>query len=327
MDKLSVVVSVYNEEEALPMFHRELSRVLDGIPCKAEILFVNDGSTDGSRAILFGLSRSDSRVRVIHFSRNFGHEAAMIAGIDHASGDAVICMDADLQHPPECIPKMLERFQEGYDVITMVRAANRSAGLLKNVTSWGFYAVINAMSGAGFDQNASDFFGISRRAAEVLRTNYRERVRFLRGYVQSMGFLKTSLTYTAAERAAGHSKYSIRKLFRFSMNTIMSFSDLPLRLGIYAGAMSALFGLILLVYSLVRKIRFGAPDGYTTIIVVICFMFAVLFLLVGIIGQYIGILFQEVKGRPIYLVEERVNFDPPAPLSPGLKEGDTEENG
>ena len=135
-----------------------------------------------------------------------------------------------------------------------------------------------------------------------MRRDYRERVRFLRGYVQSLGFRSTALQYEAAERAAGQSKYSLAKLFRFSMNTIMSFSDLPLRLGIYAGIASGLLGLILLIYSIVMKVRIGAPAGYTTIIVVICFMFAVLFLILGIMGQYIGVLFEEVKGRPIYIV-------------------------
>lgn len=305
---LSVVVSVYNEEEALPLFYREAGKILDLCDWDYELIFVNDGSVDRSREILYQISKDDPKVRVIHFSRNFGHEAAMIAGIDHASGDAVICMDADLQHPPAMIPEIVRRFAAGYDVVNMIRLSNHSAGLIKNITSGGFYAVINFVSGTKFEKNASDFFGVSRRAADVLRQNYRERVRFLRGYVQSMGFLRTNLEYEAADRAAGHSKYSIRKLFRFSMNTIMSFSDLPLRLGIYAGAASAIFGLLLLIYSLVEKVRHGAPNGYTTIIVVICFMFSVLFLLVGIIGQYIGILFQEIKARPIYLVEETVNF-------------------
>ena len=306
--KLSVVVSVYNEEAALPLFYRTAGSILDLADWDHELIFVNDGSVDDSRAILYRIAKEDPKVRVIHFSRNFGHEAAMIAGIDFASGDAVICMDADLQHPPACIPEMLKLFDDGYDVISMVRRANKSAGLIKNITSNGFYAVMNALSGTEFEKNASDFFGVSRRAAQILRENYRESVRFLRGYVQSLGFRHTTLDYEAADRAAGHSKYSIRKLFRFSMNTIISFSDLPLRLGVYAGGLSGLLGLILLIYSVAVKFRKGAPDGYTTIIVLICFMFAVLFLLVGIIGQYIGVLFQEIKGRPLYLVEETLNF-------------------
>ena len=300
-EMLTVVVSVYNEEAALPLCHERLTEVLRESGRDYALLFVNDGSRDRSAEILDRFAAEDTRVRVLHFSRNFGHEAAMIAGIDYAEG-AVICMDADLQHPPQCIPAILAKLDEGFDVISMVRTANRSAGIIKNLTSSAFYGVMNALSGTRFEKNASDFFAVSARAAEVLRRDYRERVRFLRGYVQSLGFRSTALQYEAAERAAGQSKYSLAKLFRFSMNTIMSFSDLPLRLGIYAGIASGLLGLILLIYSIVMKVRIGAPAGYTTIIVVICFMFAVLFLILGIMGQYIGVLFEEVKGRPIYIV-------------------------
>lgn len=300
-EMLTVVVSVYNEEAALPLCHERLTEVLRESGRDYTLLFVNDGSRDRSAEILDRFAAEDTRVRVLHFSRNFGHEAAMIAGIDYAEG-AVICMDADLQHPPQCIPAILAKLDKGFDVISMVRTANRSAGIIKNLTSSAFYGVMNALSGTRFEKNASDFFAVSVRAAEVLRRDYRERVRFLRGYVQSLGFRSTALQYEAAERAAGQSKYSLAKLFRFSMNTIMSFSDLPLRLGIYAGIASGLLGLILLIYSIVMKVRIGAPAGYTTIIVVICFMFAVLFLILGIMGQYIGVLFEEVKGRPIYIV-------------------------
>ena len=300
-EMLTVVVSVYNEEAALPLCHERLTEVLRESGRDYTLLFVNDGSRDRSAEILDRFAAEDTRVRVLHLSRNFGHEAAMIAGIDYAEG-AVICMDADLQHPPQCIPAILAKLDEGFDVISMVRTANRSAGIIKNITSSAFYGVMNALSGTRFEKNASDFFAVSARAAEVLRRDYRERVRFLRGYVQSLGFRSTALQYEAAERAAGQSKYSLAKLFRFSMNTIMSFSDLPLRLGIYAGIASGLLGLILLIYSIVMKVRIGAPAGYTTIIVVICFMFAVLFLILGIMGQYIGVLFEEVKGRPIYIV-------------------------
>lgn len=300
-EMLTVVVSVYNEEAALPLCHERLTEVLRESGRDYTLLFVNDGSRDRSAEILDRFAAEDTHVRVLHFSRNFGHEAAMIAGIDYAEG-AVICMDADLQHPPQCIPAILAKLDEGFDVISMVRTANRSAGIIKNITSSAFYGVMNVLSGTRFEKNASDFFAVSARAAEVLRRDYRERVRFLRGYVQSLGFRSTALQYEAAERAAGQSKYSLAKLFRFSMNTIMSFSDLPLRLGIYAGIASGLLGLILLIYSIVMKVRIGAPAGYTTIIVVICFMFAVLFLILGIMGQYIGVLFEEVKGRPIYIV-------------------------
>ena len=304
---LSVVVSVYNEEQALPLFYETAKPILDGLDWDYELLFVNDGSTDGSMACLRRLAAQDKKVKVVAFSRNFGHEAAMIAGIDHASGDGIVCMDADLQHPPECLPEILKKLEEGCGVISMVRTKNKSAGLLKNITSAGFYAVINALSDVKFEPNASDFFAVSRQAAQVLRSNYREKVRFLRGYVQNIGFEKATIQYEARDRVAGESKYSIRKLFSFSMNTILCFSNLPLKLGIYAGVFAGLLGVIVMIYTLFT--RKGAPSGYATIVILICFMFAILFLIVGIIGEYIAILFSELKDRPVYVVEETENIE------------------
>ena len=304
---LSVVVSVYNEEEVLDAFYREVSRILGKVSWDYEILFVNDGSRDGSQEILDGLALRDKRVKVVSFSRNFGHEAAMIAGIDYSRGDGIICMDADLQHPPGCIPEILDRLEEGYQVVSMVRTRNESAGVVKNLASAAFYKVINLLSDAHFERNASDFFAVGRKAADVLRKSYRERVRFLRGYVQNVGFRQTVIEYEAGVRAAGKSKYSIRKLFRFSVNTILCFSNLPLKLGIYAGFLAGLMGFIVLVYTLLT--RKGAPSGYATIVILNCFMFAVLFLIVGIIGEYISILFTELKDRPIYIVEDTTNVD------------------
>lgn len=305
--KLSVVVSVYNEEQALPLFYQTTKPILDGLKWDYELIFVNDGSRDESLDILRRISEQDKKVKFLSFSRNFGHEAAMIAGIDHASGDAVVCMDADLQHPPECLAPIIEKLEEGYGVINMVRTQNKSAGIVKNITSAGFYWVINTLSDVKFQPNASDFFAVSRRAADVLRENYREKVRFLRGYVQNIGFQKTTIEYEAHDRVAGESKYSIRKLVTFSVNTILCFSNLPLKLGIYAGVFAALLGVIVMVYTLCT--RQGAPSGYATIVVLNCFMFAILFVIVGIIGEYIAILFSELKDRPIYIVEEERNFE------------------
>lgn len=303
---LSIVVSVYNEEQALPLFYQTTKPILERLSWDYELLFVNDGSRDGSRLLLEQLAARDDKVRLISFSRNFGHEAAMIAGIDYAAGDAIVCMDADLQHPPQCIPDIIARLEEGYGVISMVRTKNTSAGFVKNVTSAAFYKLINTLSDVKFEANASDFFVISRPAADVLRDNYREKVRFLRGYVQNIGFAKTTIEYEAHDRVAGESKYSLRKLFAFSMNTIMCFSNLPLKLGIYAGIFAALLGVAVMIYTLCT--RQGAPSGYATIVVLICFMFAILFVIVGIIGEYIAILFSELKDRPIYIVEKTENI-------------------
>ena len=307
--KISISVSVYNEEEVLFEFYRETIKVLLLIDNPYEIIFVNDGSVDGSRGILFKIAKDDENVKVVHFSRNFGHEAAMIAGIDNASGDYLVCMDADLQHPPTLLPEMLRKFESGYDIINMVRTVNKSAGIIKNITSSMFYKVINRLSDIHLVSNASDFFGISKRVADVLRSSYREKTRFLRGYVQNVGFNTVNIEYEARKRYAGESKYSIKKLFRFSMNTIMTFSNLPLKLGIYAGSMAAFLAIIMMIYTIVSFIRVGTPSGYATTICLICFMFSVLFFIVGIIGEYLGLILSEIKDRPIYIVEEKMNFE------------------
>ncbi len=310
MKKLSLVVSAYNEEAGIEKFY-EVSRgygeKLREKDWDYEFIFVNDGSRDKTLEKLYGLAKMDPQhVKVLSFSRNFGHEAAMTAGLDYGEGDALVFMDADLQHPPEYFSEIVEKLDQGYDVISMVRTANKSAGLIKNITSGGFYWLINKLSDLHFEPNASDFFVISQRVQKVLQRNYREKVRFLRGYVQNVGFRKTTISYEAAERVAGESHYSIRKLLAFSMNTIMCFSNMPLKLGIFAGLFSGLLGIIVLIYTLIT--RNGAPSGYATIVVLNCFMFAILFIVVGIIGEYIAVLFEELKDRPIYILEDRVNF-------------------
>ena len=322
MKNCSIIVSVYNEEASLENFFEACSSVLS--TCRAgskkdsacekivekyhtESLFVDDGSTDRSPLILDRLALEyPELVKVIHFSRNFGHEAAMTAGLDYASGDFLIFMDADLQHSPELIPEMLEKYEEGFHVVSMVRTKNSSAGILKNLSSAAFYWVLNHLSPLHFEANASDFFGISSAVQQVLKKYYREKVRYLRGYVQSVGFSKTKIEYEAGVRQGGKSHYSLRKLWAFSRNTLLSFSNLPLKLGIFASVCSMFLGILLLVYTLLT--RKGAPSGYATIVVLLCFMFAVLFFVVGIIGEYIALLFEEIKDRPIYVVSKTMNL-------------------
>ena len=307
MKKLSVVVSVYNEELSLDDFYRVTSGVLKKCVWDYEMVFVNDGSADKSIEILEKFAAADSKVKVVNFSRNFGHEAAMIAGIDYASGDGIVCMDADLQHPPQCIPDIIQKFEEGYEVISMIRTQNEDAGFIKRLTSAAFYKVLNMLSPVKFENNSSDFFAISSSVAEVLRHDYREKVRYLRGYVQSVGFRRTTLEFSAGKRFAGESKYNIKKLIKFSINALCSFSDLPLKLGIYSGCGVAFLGIILMIYTIINKFVNHVPAGYSTIIVVICFMFAVTLIVIGIIGEYIAVLFAEIKGRPIYIVREVLN--------------------
>ena len=306
---LSIVVSVYNEEDSLESFYEVASSYIKNLDMDYELIFVNDGSVDKSEEIIREFAKKDDRVKALLFSRNFGHEAAMIAGIDYAGGDYIVCMDADLQHPPSILKDIIFKFNEGYDIINMIRTSNTDAGLIKNITSSIFYSGINLLSKNKLEKNASDFFAISKKVANVLRRDYREKVRFLRGYVQNIGFKKTSLPYVAQKRVAGHSKYSLHKLLKFSMDTILCFSDMPLKLGLYAGTFSIFLGLLMAIYTIVTWARVGTPNGYATIIVLLCFMFAMLFLIVGIIGQYIAILFTELKNRPIYIVDESLNID------------------
>ena len=186
--------------------------------------------------------------------------------------------------------------------------SNKSAGVIKNITSGMFYKIVNKLSSeTSFEENASDFFALSKKAANVLKNNYRERNRFLRGYVQSLGFRVAKLEYEAPERAGGQSHYSIGKLMKFSIDTIICFSDFPLKLGIYAGVAAAVLGLVVLIYTLLTYR--SAPSGYATIVILICFLFAVMFVIIGIIGEYVAILFSEVKGRPIYIVDKKINFE------------------
>jgi len=310
MKLLSIIVSAYNEEAGLNEFYRVTREYGEKLRDKGwdyEFIFVNDGSKDRTGDILSELADIDrEHIKLISFSRNFGHEAAMIAGLDHAEGDGLVFMDADLQHPPEYIDAITDAFDEGYQVISMVRTSNETAGLIKKITSGGFYWFINKVSDIYIEPNASDFFAITSTVQEVLIKNYREKVRFLRGYVQNVGFRKTTIEYKAAPRIAGKSHYSIKKLFIFAMNTIMCFSNVPLKLGIFAGFSSGFLGLILLIYTLCT--HDGAPSGYATIVVLLCFMFAVLFIVIGIIGEYIAVLFEELKDRPLYIIEDKKNF-------------------
>jgi len=305
----SIVVSVYNEEECLMIFYESLSETLDALQMNCEIIFVNDGSADNSLQILKDIAETDSRVKIINFSRNFGHEAAMLAGIDHARGEAVICMDSDLQHPPNIIPEMLQKKTEGFDVINMVRTGRKDAGLIQRMNSALFYKFINCISSVKLSENASDFFLISQKVCKVLRSDYRERTRFLRGIIQLVGFKKTTVEYIAPKRAAGKSKYSFFKLLKLSFTAISSFSKLPLQLGIFTGLIFSTISLGLIVFSLVMWILDKTIPGYTTLIIFMSAFAGIQLFVTGLIGQYISYVFDEVKGRPTYIVDTVYEFD------------------
>ena len=300
----TIVVSVFNEEAVLGQFHQELTSALSNLDDRFEVIYVDDGSTDGSRNLLDTIAKEDGRARVIHFSRNFGHEAAMIAGIDHADGDAVICMDADCQNPPAALERMLALYRDGYDIVTMIREDRADGGFYKRVTSDLFYHIINRLSDTRLQPNASDFFLVSRRVADVLRRDYRERTRFLRGIIQTVGFRTATLSYRAPRRAAGKSHYSFAKLLHFAFSSIASFSKAPLKLGIYTGLLFGLLSVVLIVYSIVMWIVARPVGGYTSLIIFLSAFASIMLFVVGVIGYYIGYILDEVKGRPLYIIDE-----------------------
>lgn len=305
---LSIIISVYNEEEVLTCFYDELLKDtahLDDI----EILFVNDGSTDNTPKILDSFSGIDPRISIIHFSRNFGHEAAMLAGINLAKGDAIICMDCDLQHPTSCIDLMYKSFKMGNEIVLMIRDERKDYNFIKQWMTSSFYYFLNVFSEYKFSPNASDFFLISSKISSIVNTDFKEYNKFLRGIIQNIGFQTAQLHYIAPKRFAGQSKYGLYKLILFSFSAISTTSLVPLRLGLFAGICFGGFSVFLGIYSIIMKIYSQPTSGYTTLIVFLSFSFSLLFFILGIIGEYIANIFKEAKNRPSYIIEKIVKAE------------------
>jgi glycosyltransferase involved in cell wall biosynthesis len=305
--RITIVAPAYNEAEGLVHFAEAVAREMAALPYGYTILFVNDGSTDGTREILERLYDSDrEHISVLHLSRNFGHQAALTAGMDYASGDAVITMDSDMQHPPHLIPDLLKRWQEGYDIVQTIRRRTERSGWLKNLTSKGFYSMINEFSSTRIEPNASDFRLLSRRVLELFQRDLRERDRFLRGLVSWVGFKIARVEFEAPPRFAGHSKYSFRKMATLARIGLISFSRAPLKLAVFFGftisALSLLYGL----FALIAWIFFEklVVPGWASIILVSTFLGGANLVFLGVIGEYIASIFEEIKERPIYIVDE-----------------------
>jgi polyisoprenyl-phosphate glycosyltransferase len=301
---LTVVVPVYNEEAALPTFHTELRAVLEGLRLPYTILYVDDGSSDATPRQLDDLAESDPRVRALHLSRNFGHQAALTAGLDHAEGDVVITLDGDGQHPPELIPEMLRLHAAGYEIVQTQRLDTAGTSAFKRWTAGLFYALINRVGDTHIQPGAADFRLLSRAAADGLR-QMQERHRFLRGMVSWMGFRTIILPYKPTERIAGASKYSLRKMVRLALDATFSFSLAPLWIGLSVGLLFFLLACVEAVYVLsfwVRGQASGLAPGWSSLMFMLLIVGGVLTTLLGFIGVYVGYIFQEVKQRPIYLV-------------------------
>ncbi|HPQ35806.1 MAG TPA: glycosyltransferase family 2 protein [Tenuifilaceae bacterium] len=305
---VSIVVSLYNEELGALHFAESLFSQIESIgDTEFEVIWVNDGSTDKTQQCIDNIVEKHRQPQIHHvsieFSRNFGHEAAIIAGIDLAQGEAIICMDSDGQHPPEKISEMLDKFKSGSDIVLAERISRKDGGLLKRKFSRLFYKLINALSSFKFNQNTTDFFLISRQVSTVLKENYRERTRFIRGFIQSVGFSKSVVYFSAPKRIYGESSYSFRSLFKLAFNAIFSFSNKPLRLCITVASIFIIFTIVLATYTLFVYI-FGEtpPSGYTTLILFLSLSFSLLFIIITILALYFEKVIEEIRQRPIYIV-------------------------
>ena len=306
---ISVVVPVFNEAGNLRPLHEAVIRHVEGLAVAVEMLFVDDGSTDDSMAVLRRLSAEDPRVKVVSLSRNFGHQCALSAGMEFASGDAVIVMDADLQHPPELIPEMVALWREGVQVVYTVREDGDDLGLWKRWTSATFYRLFNAISDVPIVPGAADFRLMDRSVVQCL-VAMPERSRFLRGMVTWLGFRQQGLRYRARARLSGRSKYSWRKMLSLALEGATSFSSKPLRVAGFLGLAAALAGLPYAVWAIyARCFTDVAVPGWASLLVAVLFLGGVQLMSIGVIGEYIGRIYVEVKGRPVYLARELVNLD------------------
>jgi polyisoprenyl-phosphate glycosyltransferase len=312
--RYSFVIPVFNERETLPELHRRLSDVIDGLEGEAEMLFVDDCSHDGSYDVLSELGRRDERVRVIRFARNFGHQVAITAGLDHAAGDAVVVMDADLQDPPEVVPDLVARWREGYEVVYAVRARRTGESWLKRRTAAWFYRLLRRIANVEMPLDAGDFRLVDRRALDAFRS-MRERARYVRGMFSWVGFRQIGVPYERPERFAGEPKYSYRKSLTLAVDGLVSFSNAPLRLALVAGFAFSTLAFLVGVFAIVAKVAgaFVVP-GWTSILVVVSFLGGIQLTLMGMLGLYVGRIYEEVKARPIYIVRETIGFrDAPTP--------------
>jgi dolichol-phosphate mannosyltransferase len=300
---LTVVVPVFDEQESLPEFHRRLSAVLDGLALTSEVLFVDDGSSDGSHDVLAGFRRDDPRVRVISLSRNFGHQIAVSAGLDEARGEAVVVIDSDLQDPPELIPTLVDKWREGYEVVHAVRTARRGETRFKRWTASAFYRLIRSWTDLNIQLDAGDFRLMGRQAVDALRS-MPEQFRFVRGMTAWVGFEQTGVPYERDSRYAGDSKYPLRRMVRLAMTAITSFSFVPLQLAsVFGFIVSGLAAIAVPIVVALRLLGAEGLGGQTTVLLAVLFFGGVQLLFLGVLGEYLGRISVEVKRRPLYFVD------------------------
>jgi glycosyltransferase involved in cell wall biosynthesis len=304
----SIVVPVYNEEESVPDLVKRLREVMDLLDGPAEVVLVDDGSRDASYALMVAASDEDSRIRVLQLSRNFGHQAAITAGMDFASGRAVVVMDADLQDPPEVILEMVARWREGYEIVYAVRERREGETFLKKATAKLYYAFLRRLADVDQHVGVGDFRLVDRKALDAF-LQLRERNRYVRGMFCWVGFRQIAVPYVRASRQAGRSKYNMRKMIRLAADGMVGFSSAPLRLGIAIGMLMAFGAVGYGVVAIALKLA-GLPyvPGYASLLVTITFLSGIQLIVIGIVGLYLARVYDEVRGRPLYLVREARGF-------------------
>ncbi|MGO8751313.1 MAG: glycosyltransferase family 2 protein [Thermoguttaceae bacterium] len=308
-ESISIVLPVFNEASNLRPLHEALMRQLEEVGVPYEMIFVDDGSHDGSLEVLRELSRKDPHLRAVSLSRNFGHQYAITAGMEYARGEAVVVMDADLQHPPELIPKMVDVWRSGVQVVYTVREDDEKASWFKRWTSSAFYKLMNCMSDTPIVPGAADFRLMDRTVVDAL-VAMPERSRFLRGMVSWLGFRQQSLTYRANPRFSGKSKYSLGRMLTLALQGITSFSSVPLRVSAYVGLFAAVVGLPYAIWAIYAKCFTDITvPGWTSLLIAVLFLGGVQLMSIGVIGEYVGRIYTEVKRRPLYLTKELIGFE------------------
>jgi dolichol-phosphate mannosyltransferase len=310
MKTVTVICPAYNEEDVIGAFYKELKAVLSGLSASYEstIIFVVDGAEDSTLDILKRIAESDASTQILSFSKNFGHQMALLAGIDHAHSDAVIMMDTDLQHPPSLLPALLRKFEEGYEVVYTIREDTSEIPWFKRASAKLFYRMLNLITQVPITENAADFRLISRRVATVFRNHIRERNQFMRGLFAWVGFRSAGVPFTVGKRGGGRSKYSLLSMVRFGINGLVAFSKRPLLAAAVLGFALAAFGFCFAAVTVIQYLFYSTlPSGWATLVSLLTIFSGTQLIFLGILGLYIGAIFDEVKGRPHYIIEEKIN--------------------
>lgn len=306
---VSLVIPCYNEAGNIKKLYQKILEQMEQLDVDYELIFVDDGSTDGTFEIIELMSRSNSKIKSISFSRNFGHQSAIIAGLDYCKGDCVIMMDADLQHPPELIPEMIGYWEKGYEIVSTIRKDSNDESLFKRLTSKGFYKLINIISKTKIEAGSADFRLLDRKVIDSFK-EIGEYSIFIRGMVNWIGFKSIQIEYKPNERFSGTSKYSLKKMISFALDGITSFSSAPLQISMIFGLFISFLSFLYLIYALyIRLFTNQALEGWTSIIISILFIGGIQLISIGILGEYVSKIFYEVKRRPRYLVSKKIGFD------------------